>query len=93
MQFDFDYEIGVNVDPSWDTLKTAALTAASATAAFDYSPYLLDWSPRRIHLAMLLFKDATNSGFNILYILTGKDADVKDVTQCLEWMILVYDWI
>ena len=42
MQFDDDYEIGVNVDPSWDTLKTAALAASSATAAFDYSAYLLD---------------------------------------------------
>ncbi|KAH9948649.1 glycoside hydrolase [Amylocystis lapponica] len=36
-----DFEIGVNSDPSWETLKNAALHAANSTAAFDFSPYLL----------------------------------------------------
>ncbi|KAH9946937.1 glycoside hydrolase [Amylocystis lapponica] len=36
-----DYEVGLNSDPSWDTLKSAALAAANATAAFDFSAYLL----------------------------------------------------
>ncbi|KAI5114684.1 hypothetical protein M0805_008251, partial [Coniferiporia weirii] len=36
-----DYEIGVNTDPSWETLKEAAQAAIAAKGAFDYSPYLL----------------------------------------------------
>lgn len=35
-----DYEVGLD-DPSWDALKTAALAAAQAEAAFDFSSYLL----------------------------------------------------
>ncbi|EJD03939.1 beta-1,3-mannanase [Fomitiporia mediterranea MF3/22] len=38
--FGSDYEIGVNVDPSWDTLKQASLAALKAPAAFDYSAFL-----------------------------------------------------
>ncbi|KAI5124677.1 hypothetical protein M0805_004285 [Coniferiporia weirii] len=36
-----DYEIGVDVDASWDTLKAASLAALQASSAFDYSAYLL----------------------------------------------------
>ncbi|KAH9924706.1 glycoside hydrolase [Fomitopsis serialis] len=36
----FDYEIGLN-DPSWSALQQAAQAAAQATAAFDFSAYLL----------------------------------------------------
>ncbi|KAH9949069.1 glycoside hydrolase [Amylocystis lapponica] len=36
-----DFEIAVNSDPSWAPLKYAALYAANATAAFDFSAYLL----------------------------------------------------
>ncbi|KZS86864.1 beta-1,3-mannanase [Sistotremastrum niveocremeum HHB9708] len=35
-----DYEIGVT-DPSWSALKSAAQTAATSNAAFDFSAYLL----------------------------------------------------
>jgi mannan endo-1,4-beta-mannosidase len=40
LQYSFDFEIGVG-DASWSTLKTAALAAAKAPAAFDFSAYLL----------------------------------------------------
>ncbi|KAH8118747.1 beta-1,3-mannanase [Phellopilus nigrolimitatus] len=36
-----DYEIGVNTDASWDTLKTASKAALQASSAFDFSAYLL----------------------------------------------------
>ncbi|GBE78489.1 hypothetical protein SCP_0113780 [Sparassis crispa] len=36
-----DFEIGL-VDPSWPTLKQAALAAPRAPAAFDFSEYLFD---------------------------------------------------
>ncbi|KAH9924734.1 glycoside hydrolase [Fomitopsis serialis] len=36
----YDYEIGLS-DPSWGALKQAAQAAAQATAAFDFSAYLL----------------------------------------------------
>lgn len=36
----YDYEVALT-DPSWDVLKTAALAAAQADAAFDFSAYLL----------------------------------------------------
>ncbi|KLO14435.1 glycoside hydrolase family 5 protein [Schizopora paradoxa] len=39
--YDYDYEIGVNTDPSWPTLKKAALRAAVAPAAFDFSDCFL----------------------------------------------------
>ncbi|TFY64043.1 hypothetical protein EVJ58_g2876 [Rhodofomes roseus] len=37
----YDYEIGVVDDPSWSTLQQAAKAAAQATAAFEFSAYLL----------------------------------------------------
>ncbi|KAF7986228.1 hypothetical protein HWV62_38679 [Athelia sp. TMB] len=36
----YDYEVGLN-DPVWETLRAAALDAAKAIAAFDFSAYLL----------------------------------------------------
>jgi hypothetical protein len=39
-QYSYDYEIGIG-DASWSTLQNAALAAAQATAAFDFSAYLL----------------------------------------------------
>ncbi|CCM01292.1 uncharacterized protein FIBRA_03341 [Fibroporia radiculosa] len=36
-----DYEIGLVDDPSWSTLQDVAQAALGATAAFDFSPYLL----------------------------------------------------
>lgn len=41
MQYNYDYEIGVNTDPSWATLKKAAIKAALAPAAFDFSSCFL----------------------------------------------------
>lgn len=43
-KYNNDFEIGVNVDPSWGTLKEAALAASEAPGAFDYTPYLLNSS-------------------------------------------------
>jgi len=40
LKYSYDFEVGVG-DASWDTLKAAALAATSATAAFDFSAYLL----------------------------------------------------
>ncbi|PCH43597.1 glycoside hydrolase family 5 protein [Wolfiporia cocos MD-104 SS10] len=39
--YSYDYEIGLVDDPSWSTLKQVAQDALSATAAFDFSAYLL----------------------------------------------------
>lgn len=41
MQWGGDFEVGIVDDPSWSTLKEAALGALSAPAAFDFSEYLL----------------------------------------------------
>ena len=41
MQWGGDYEIAVNTDPSWNTLRAAALAALRAPAAFDFTPWLL----------------------------------------------------
>ncbi|KAH9839971.1 glycoside hydrolase [Rhodofomes roseus] len=37
----YDYEIGLVNDPSWSALQQAAKAASQATAAFDFSAYLL----------------------------------------------------
>lgn len=39
-QWGSDFEVGIG-DPSWDTLQDAALAALSASAAFDFSEFLL----------------------------------------------------
>ncbi|KAG9121484.1 hypothetical protein FRC07_002553, partial [Ceratobasidium sp. 392] len=37
--YGYDFEVGVQ-DPSWDTLKNAALDALTKPAAFDFTPWL-----------------------------------------------------
>lgn len=43
LKYNNDFEIGI-VDPSWSTLEAAALAAAGASSAFDYSANLLSSS-------------------------------------------------
>lgn len=37
-----DYEIGINSDPSWDTMRNVSLWASAANGSFDFAPYLLN---------------------------------------------------